>query len=94
MQTKVVHKSKAPFDVYIGRPSIWGNPFPLHENTTRDRVMRAYVEWVVKQPRLMRQVGELRGKTLGCWCAPKRCHGDALALLADGVSPNCLDLFI
>lgn len=27
--------------------------------------------------------GELRGKVLGCWCAPKMCHGDVLAELAE-----------
>lgn len=25
--TKVVHCKKEPYDVYIGRPSKWGNPF-------------------------------------------------------------------
>jgi hypothetical protein len=24
-----------------------------------------------------------RGKVLGCWCAPKACHGDVLARIAD-----------
>lgn len=26
---------------------------------------------------------ELRGKALGCWCAPDTCHGHVLAELAD-----------
>jgi len=25
---------------------------------------------------------ELEGKTLGCWCPPRACHGDVLARLA------------
>jgi Domain of unknown function (DUF4326) len=27
--TTVVHCKRSPHDVYIGRPSIWGNPFPM-----------------------------------------------------------------
>lgn len=27
---------------------------------------------------------ELKGKILGCWCAPLPCHGDTLAELANG----------
>jgi hypothetical protein len=26
---------------------------------------------------------ELRGKVLGCWCAPLPCHGHVLACIAD-----------
>jgi len=26
---------------------------------------------------------ELRGKDLGCWCAPENCHGDVLLALAN-----------
>ena len=33
---------------------------------------------------------ELRGKILGCWCAPKVCHGDVLVELAATRSPNAL----
>lgn len=29
------------------------------------------------------ELEELYGKRLGCWCKPKRCHGDALAEAAE-----------
>ena len=35
------------------------------------------------QPALLAALPELRGKRLGCWCAPQACHGDVLAQLAD-----------
>ena len=35
-----------------------------------------------EQPELLAALPELAGKTLGCWCAPKACHGDVLARLA------------
>ena len=31
------------------------------------------------RPDLLARLGELRGKALGCWCAPLACHGDVLA---------------
>ena len=33
----------------------------------------------------MAQLPELKGKVLGCWCAPEGCHGDVLAELADSL---------
>ena len=27
---------------------------------------------------LMNSLSELRGKRLGCWCKPERCHGNVL----------------
>lgn len=92
--TRVVNVGKAPYDVYIGRPSVWGNPFPLRVEADRARPIARYVEWVVRQPLLLARLDELRGRTLGCYCKPKACHGDALVLLAYGVPPDCLDLFI
>lgn len=88
--TKVVHNRKDDFDVYIGRPSKWGNPFShlpgAGEFLVRDRTeaIYKYREWIKTQPQLLADLGELRGKTLGCWCKPKPCHGDVLAELADG----------
>lgn len=91
--TRVVHIRHA-HDVYIGRPSIWGNPWSLKREKDRDLVIAQYAAWIVQQPHLIERLAELKGKRLGCYCAPKRCHGDVLALLADGVPPDCLDLFI
>ena len=31
--TKVVHCKKSEYDVYIGRPSLWGNPFSSKDKT-------------------------------------------------------------
>ena len=82
--TEVVHCKKEPYDIYIGRPSKWGNPFQLMSETERDAVITQYRTWILKQPKLMVALPELRGKVLGCWCKPKACHGDVLAELAGG----------
>ena len=82
MNTRVVHCKKEKYDVYIGRPSKWGNPFhvPPYE---RGEAVEKYREWMLTQPRLLKDLHELKGKVLGCWCKPRACHGDVLAELAD-----------
>lgn len=89
MKTRVVHVGKDPYDVYTGRAvhrkglpqSKWANPFPLAMGS-REAVIAAYRNWIQRSP-LIDQVGELSGKVLACWCAPKACHGDVLAELAN-----------
>lgn len=84
MVTTVVHRSQ-PHDIYIGRPSKWGNPFVIGRDGTRAEVIAKYREYVLAQPALLAALPELAGKRLACWCSPKPCHGDVLAELADGV---------
>ncbi len=78
----VVH-IKNKHDVFIGRPSCWGNPFVIGEHGTRKEVIEKYRQWILTQPELLRKLPELKGKVLGCFCAPKACHGDVLAELAN-----------
>jgi hypothetical protein len=78
----VVHCKRARYDVYIGRPSKWGNPFAIGRDGTREQVIARYERWLRSRPELLAPLGELEGKTLGCWCAPRACHGDVLARLA------------
>jgi hypothetical protein len=79
----VVHCKKAEYDVYIGRPSKWGNPFEIGIDGTREQVIAKYRDWIQTQSELMEALPELQGKRLGCWCHPKPCHGDVLAELAN-----------
>lgn len=85
---KVVHCKREPYDAYIGRPSKWGNPFTDRIGTLAEKVLAcredaiaAYDEWIRTQPDLLAALPELAGKVLGCWCAPKSCHGDVLIRL-------------
>jgi hypothetical protein len=80
MNTQVVHFKRELYDVYIGRPGKWGNPF---WQGTREENVAAYREYILGRPELLADLGELRGKTLGCWCAPKACHGDVLVELLE-----------
>jgi hypothetical protein len=81
--SKVVHCKREPYDVYIGRPSKWGNKFVIEKDGTREEVIEKYREWLLQQKDLMDDLHELKGKTLGCWCSPQACHGDVLSELAN-----------
>lgn len=81
--SKVVHCKKEPFDVYIGRPSKWGNPFVIGMGFNRLESIQAYRKWIIEQPELLKQLPELKGKILGCWCHPLPCHGDVLVSLTE-----------
>lgn len=83
--TRVVHCKKEKYDIYIGRPSPWGNPFTIGKDGTREEVINKYREWIYTQPELLAHVPELKGKTLGCWCAPQACHGDVLIELIEEI---------
>jgi len=86
MKTIVVNKTKnPPFDIYVGRPSVWGNPFVIGPDGTRTEVIAKYEEYIRSRPDLMAQVKELKGKVLACYCAPLPCHGDVLAKLAEEI---------
>jgi len=86
MKTTVVNKNYELYDVYIGRPSKWGNPFRPKGRSEKARLeaIRKYALWIAEQPELLKAAKtELRGKRLGCYCKPKPCHGDILAEIAD-----------
>jgi len=81
---RVVHCKKEDYDVYIGRPGPWGNPFEIGKHGDREEVVEKYAEWLLAQPELVEKAKqELKGKVLGCWCAPKLCHGDILSQIAN-----------
>ena len=90
---RVVHCKREPYDVYIGRPSKWGNPIKLTKDTVDERrqVIAAYRS-LIESGYLSEVLGpkwreviktQLGGKVLGCWCAPKPCHGDVLLEIAN-----------
>lgn len=86
MTTRVVNIKARPaprYDIYIGRGSIWGNPYKIGHDGTREEVIARYMKMLTNSPALRARVPELRGKVLGCYCKPEPCHGDVLAQFAD-----------
>lgn len=82
-RTTVVNLRKAPYDILIARPSIWGNPFKIGRDGTRKEVIEKYRLWILTQPALIAKLHELKGKHLGCFCKPLPCHGDVLVELIE-----------
>lgn len=83
MHPLVVHCKKSKYDVYCGRPSKWGNPFEIGKDGTRKEVIAKFEKWLAHNNDLLKDIKELKGKKLGCWCAPLDCHCDILARIAN-----------
>ena len=85
--TRVVNIRKESCDVYIGRAGqgkdgYFGNPFRLEATMTRggtlDRYRKYFYYRLSTDEKFRRRSGELKGKTLGCFCKPNPCHGDII----------------
>lgn len=85
------HTSKTtPDEVYIGRGSVYGNPFKIGTDGDRAAVIAKYRRylWVELNKKgspllagcqdLAYQIMDGESLTLSCFCAPKPCHGDIL----------------
>jgi hypothetical protein len=83
MATTVVNLRKEKFDVFIGRPSKWGNPFVIGVDGNREQVIELYRQYAAVSSVIQNSLWEIKGKRLGCYCKPKACHGDILAEMAD-----------
>ena len=62
--------------------SNFANPFKIGKDGTRDEVIEKYKTYITNKlndnEELQKELINLEGKTLGCWCAPEPCHGDIL----------------
>lgn len=86
--TTVVNRAKEKCDAYIGRPSIFGNPYRMSMVTTRAEAIAKYRVWflerIERDAHFRVRVEALRGKRLGCYCAPLACHGDVIVEWLNG----------
>ena len=75
--------------VYVGRPSVLGNPYPLKDEKDRDVVIEKYGVWLRKEyakrgkvyaalMELAHQYAAGEDIVLVCWCAPRRCHAEVI----------------
>lgn len=70
--------------VRCDRFSDFGNPFEMDKDGDRDEVCDNYEQhYLPFKPSIHKQLVKLKGKALGCWCAPLRCHCDTLKSLID-----------
>jgi hypothetical protein len=79
--------------VYVGRAlhrggwhlaaSPLASPFRPGPDGSREEVVAKYREYLLGRPDLLAMLPGLRGRRLGCWCAPLPCHAMVIAELAD-----------
>jgi hypothetical protein len=89
--------------VYIGRrcgsfkDSIWGNPWKVGTKygIARGDAVELYRQWARGEREHPKgkafphgDLEELRGRTLGCWCAPQKCRGEVLLELLNEREPQ------
>ena len=67
--------------------SKFANPFKIGKHGTRDEVIDKYNDWMKERlnndVELRAEFMQLKGKNLGCWCCPERCHGSVILQLLD-----------
>lgn len=75
---KVVHR-RDPHTVYIGRPGPFGNPFSKY---SRRKNIILFERHARQNQKLLDLIRALPAEAiLGCWCAPRPCHGDVIVKL-------------
>ena len=72
----------------IDRSSIFGNPFIIGKDGNRDEVIDKYKKYFLNRIKedlhfrfCVKQLidyAEDNDLVLGCWCYPKKCHGDII----------------
>lgn len=91
MTTVVNIKRGEKADVYIGRPSPFGNPYVIGPDGDRDEVIRLFRAYFYSRlqmdPAWKAKVEALKGKSLGCFCSPMECHGGIIAEFLDKQAP-------
>ena len=93
MHIKVLNKKALPSlvtgvtRVYVGRPSVLGNPFVIGRDGNRDVVIAKYRNWLyanLATPEISTELQNLLAQArkgpleLVCWCAPQACHADVI----------------
>lgn len=80
-----VFNQNAPHDaIYVGRGTLFGNPFVIGKNGTREQVIELYRGWLETHPSIVNAARQqLRGKNLRCYCKPLACHADVLLEIAN-----------
>lgn len=79
--TTVVNLRVEPYDVFIGRPSLFGNPARPggRRGSAIEKYRTYFYERLSLDEAFKSEVWKLKGKRLGCFCKPLPCHGDIIA---------------
>lgn len=76
---KIVNLRKDKYSHYIGRPSVFGNPFEIGKDGTREEVISKFESYAKINLNLLYAIRDLpKDAILGCYCKPLSCHGDII----------------
>lgn len=75
--------------VYVGRPTVLGNPFVIGRDGSRADVLQKYRRWlwsamqsrnetVLAEFRRLAEQAAAGDVVLSCWCSPAPCHAEIL----------------
>lgn len=89
MITIVNHKTWRGASVYVGRPSILGNPFIIGKDGDRTEVIQKFRRWlwheiqrqegpVYEEIQRLVKLAEMGDLVLSCWCSPQPCHAEII----------------
>jgi hypothetical protein len=89
---KVAHVRDRTFTVFIGRPSVFGNPFIVGVHGTRKQCIKQFEQYVWKSQRVLDAIRALkRNAILGCYCTPKPCHGTVIIAVYKSLTRHIKD---
>lgn len=76
-------------DIYIGRGSIFGNPFVINNHSNRQEVINKYKIYLKENILLQNAIKKLdKDSILVCFCKPKDCHGDIIKEYYESIKLN------
>jgi len=69
--------------IFHYQSSKWHNPFKVTKEISVKESLDKYTDYLI-QSGLIHDIGELKGKKLGCWCIGNNCHAKILTDIANG----------
>lgn len=83
----VVFINKQRYPTYSSK---FANPYKIGKDRTRKEVISKYKDYInqkiLNDKIYKNELLSLKGKNLGCWCYPEKCHGDVLLELINKYS--------
>lgn len=68
------------------------NPFKIGRDGNRDEVLKKYKIYISEKLKddkeLVYELNKMKGKKIGCWCYPEKCHGDILVEIIESKNEN------
>lgn len=67
--------------LYHYSASKWHNPYKVSKECDLDTALELYQQHLcnmLQEPAHLQEFLLLKGKTLGCWCKPGKCHADVI----------------